>query len=352
MYSSSGRHFNFHWATCNRADKVLRNKQIREMTDMMCALANSGGGVLFLNRKPWEYDRKTVDRLYDEEIQAFEEKLRDAVPPIVPEQYFIRDYVFDKSKKCFRYRQEPANSQSTVIGISVRARSDYTVHIPNHHLHLKVPRDKSVVTANEYELKNVLKREGLPDAYEWIPNPQKLLNRKSPQESRTLQFKGYYKDASDILAGIARELKPYLSAFASFWGGSVVFGVNEDKYEKTTLPGVWIGENLQERTDKRQNIRCAVGRVVSSLWIENPNYQIEEGKDYSVTFLDAEPERDARELVAVSIKSMRSECRGVYELEPRPETCQEVNGSFKSVQMSFEDWSKRGEFYLADSICM
>ena len=349
MYSSSGRHFNFCWATCNSGDKDLRKQQIRNMTDMMCALANSGGGVLFLTRKPWEYDRTKVDHLYDEDIRAFEEKLGAAVPPIVTQQYLIREYVLEKSEERSGYRYELHNSQSTVLSITVATRSDYTVHIPNHHLHLKVPRDMSVVTANECDLKNVLKKEHLPGAYEQIPDPQQLLNRDTPQESRTLQFKGYYEDDSDIVTGVEKKLGPYLSAFASFWGGSVIFGVKEDKSAKTTLPGVRIGENLQ---GKIRDIKSAVERVVSCLWIAKSKYRIKEGRDYSVTFLDAEPESTIKKLVAVSIRSMRSECQGVYELKPKPETCREETGSFKLVPMSFEDWSGRGKFHLANSIFM
>ena len=325
------RHMNFYWRT-NNSDP-LETKSIQEITDKLCALYNSGGGVLYLcrNRSQHKNERQ---KSFKKDIKRVEEQLKRTIPPIETGHYLASDppESFDEDK--------PRQDEVPVYQFIVKTK-DNKHRIPGHRLHLKVPRLESIDNPTENELRQILLKEPLDDANDCIPDPPTRETIKNGESDR-LQFKGA-TNSIQLESCIKRHLRNYLSAFGSFWGGSVVFGVEEKSKDNTiSCTGVSLKGNLEKR---KREIKEEVQAEINRMWVGNESeakYELSEGKDFSVTFDPITEEDLCTFLVIVSIRSLRSEFQGVYQQKPQPITCQPIGESFELAPVSFVKWSKQG----------
>ena len=351
-----------------KKDKEKYEGQMDYLVDSVCGLANSGGGLLRVSRQDYQPRREDENRRYDEYIQQFEQKLSQAIiPPIDSTHYNIE-----------------GNSQSKEVVVSVRGSTK--VHIPQHRLHLKVPRDKSLFYPSHDELVGILCKEPLDKSNATVPNPPfKLLKNGTPTESRYLQFKaGPSAEKSKekarkggpaaekfeedyILTTFRKHTRDFISSFASFWGGSLVFGVAESPKANTTLPGVYLGKTDYDQLEMQKKIRTAVTEEMKSLWMwtdklpsdvkeGHVEYNFKDKDDFTINFERA-PKSETNFLVAICVRSFRTEFRGVYRQRPSPIKCEfnrtpEGEYTVSIAEMPLEVWYKRGKYLYRHKISL
>ena len=325
------RRMDFYWRTYG--SECLKTERIQEITDKLCALTNSGGGVLYLWRNRSEHEKAQL--AFRGDIKKVENQLMRTIPPIETGHYSASippSEIFDEYKS----RQDEGPVYQFIVN-----KKDNKHRIPEYRLHLKVPHLESIDNPTENELRQILLKEPLDDANDRIPDPPKRETFKNG-ESERLQFKGA-TDSKQLESCIKKHLRRCLSAFASFWGGSVVFGVEEKRKENKILcTGVSLEGDLEKR---KREIKEEVQAEINRMWVGNESeakYEFIEGKDFSVTFDPITEKGLCTFLIIVSIRSLRSEFQGVYQQKPQPITCQPLRESHALAPVSFVEWSKQG----------
>lgn len=321
-FAENERHCKVHIADPKRDQHEDGRSMDEHILENLCAILNSGGGVLVLENA--DYEKATASNL-DKYLRRLEEKL---LTPLVHPSSYTR--IFDRVGE----HNEP---KIYLFGLAPKT-------LCTARINLYLPKDKSVKQATANELQELLE-----DSQDIVDDPREPSNDlekicKSQQtefhfgekirfsEGNNIQFKCYTNSAKNKRntekTGIRwAEIPKYISAFANADGGRIFLGVCDD--------GTVFGEGIDGISSR--DMETIVERKVSEMfWMFPPK----RGIHWNVHVCPVHGAPDSA-VIIISVAGIKS-CGVVFCSQPESfYLSEEGSDGDKVEQYGFEEWKQK-----------
>ena len=283
------------------------------LLDRVCALLNSGGGVMIIEITDFNRFPSSLKKL-DGDWSTFEEKLIRMIQPSAYHDVFDRQIIGDK------------------IFLFVKAPN----HLCTVEFNLFTPLDTKQLPATYDQVLNLLKQENksanLPQvSLENLPAlPKKFINENvlNFHESKKIQLK-YYTSSNRLLDKNNRTHRECfardISAFGNGSGGLILFGV-EDKTAKT------YGHSMQEdSTEKIEKRVVSFVHKMSEAWSFKPK----KGVHWDINFFPVVG-NESNAVIVVKVAGMAN-LGGIFTKCPR--CCElRLKGKEEIHHLDLKEW--------------
>ena len=328
--------------------KDSKNETLDNVLKHIVALLNSSGGLIRIDER--KNDERTITQQRDKWMQALEGRLKVIMTGV-------------EYKECIHYCKTPAFPYNYMFVKRCR-------YVCTQNNGLKVPFNCSVQDATYPEILKILNRRVI------VAQPESSSLEMSDQEcdsgytegilqsnyaekdyanfsykmivsfgeSNTVQFKLIKQDKEtleELLKGINRHLKDYISAFANDSGGKVYFGIDD--------AGKVIGQIVQGE-DQKIEVQKIVSKIMTRrdehqnmirIW-GKPGFIPEYGKQWSVEFVEVINMPKVKDMYVVVVEIFPFE-GGMFLT--RPLSWKVDESSEKVVDMDFGEWRSRHASY-------
>ncbi|XP_006820045.1 schlafen family member 5-like [Saccoglossus kowalevskii] len=292
----------------------------------LCALLNSGGGILHLQNTSHENDDVNFKSL-DTWWSGVEQQLR---------------WVLSEDDIC-NFIDLVGSFNDPDLYVFVKGAD----HICTVHYHARVPTDTATLFLSYHTvMKLMMQQDGQVGCLSKLrPFPNEFQYGKQiagiPQETMQIQFKFLSSDkdvrTEPIADRISWFIRRYVSAFANHAGGHIIFGV-EDKTCQV------YGEEIPDEATKYDIIDKVEERMKKTIWV-HLKQRVQRGIHWDIGFYPVlnTPEgiTGSRVVVVVSVVKypglVYTQC---------PESYHIVNG--KVEQLSFTDWRSNLMMQITD----
>ncbi|XP_070541551.1 schlafen family member 11-like isoform X2 [Ptychodera flava] len=285
----------------------------------LCALLNSGGGILHLSNNVTSND-EVNSKLLDTWWSGIEQQIR---------------WLISQDDVC-NYIDLFGKFDSKDLYIFVKS-SD---HVCTISYHARVPTDTATLSVNYHTILKLFEKKSheigilteLPAHPEHFCYGQPLENFR--QETSQIQFK-YLSNEKDpshqpLAQRISWFIRRYISAFANHRGGYILFGIED----KSCLV---FGEDVPDEDTKGNIISQVNDRMMKSVW-KMPNICVQRGIHWDIVFYPVHnvPEGTPKSRFVIIVSVVRYPGLVYTQL---PESYYIVDGQVQ--QMSFNEWRRR-----------
>ena len=289
-------------------NRKKRKSLMNNIQKSVCALFNSGGGVLkFTLQSNFHQDKI---------IRVAEEKFRD----ILNTRSILQIFKLVRVGPDQWTLNIPASSCLTTLR--------YNIFLPTETQVLEVRPIE-----HRSEISNILERKGYEVNEDEEP-AEFIKGRESGlQESQTVQFKNLKTEKTKRSAFSTRVIQNkfthYVSAFANHRGGRIYYGIND----QGVVEGEEIGE--EEKVSVKEKIK---NNIMKMKWRHG---EPQEGVNWSVSFKPVtdetgEPLTPSKSVMIVFVPPYRG---GVFTAEPESYYIDNVSSETGTVKkLSFSDW--------------
>ncbi|XP_033756520.1 schlafen family member 13-like [Pecten maximus] len=259
--------------------KNIRDAENGSVLKYICALLNSGGGILHMENL--DYDARVQPKDLDTWWSAMENKMADIISGDDICNYF--DMVGNYDDKDLYLFVKTAEHLCT-LDYYCRLPTDTATHEVSYHSAMKLlnsngePSDLS-------DLPHVPKEYHYGETHECLK-----------QETKQIQFKQLSapssRDGKSLPTKIKYTVTRYLSAFANHEGGHIYFGIEDVK-------AAVLGEELSEEEQKR-TVDLMVAKMQPVIWGDT-DFQPIRGRHWDIQFfpVHGSPRRMGRRMVVV-----------------------------------------------------
>ena len=316
-FAEAKQHCTVHITDCKN-DFHEDERHIEEhIYEKVCALLNSGGGVLILENADHE---KAKPKDLDIFLQRLEQKLKSIIDPSSYGDVFDRFGEFNYEKIC----------------LFVKAPE----HVCTVNSHLFLASDTSVTQASYKQMQDIMKLYKKEDARvptndltnlpTFDPNQFQCGRQVGFHEGKQIQFK-YFKSSKELFCESKHQqgIGKCISAFANGDGGEIFIGINDND---STVYGQSLS-NQKEIEDKL----CSL--VQNMHWGFSP----EKGIHWDAEVFPVQGSPSNSVVIVVKVAGMRN-CGGVFYRQPesyylQPST--ESNTDEALCPLGFQEWKTK-----------
>ncbi|OWF48453.1 schlafen family member 13-like [Mizuhopecten yessoensis] len=295
--------------------KNIRDSENGSVLKCICALLNSGGGILHMQNL--DYDTRVQPKDMDTWWSAMENKMADIISGDDICNYF--DMIGNYDDKDLYLFVKTAEHLCT-LDYYCRLPTDTATHEVSYHSAMKL------LTATG-EPSDLCDLPHIPTEYHYGQTHESL-----KQETKQIQFKQLSapssRDGKSLPSKIKYTVTRYLSAFANHEGGHIYFGIEDVK-------AAVLGEELSEEEQQR-TVDLMVAKMQPVIW-GNTEFQPIRGKHWNIQFF---PVNDSPRVMGRRMVIVVSVCKfpgGVFTSVPESYYINDYGGVEK---WSFQLWKQ------------
>ncbi|XP_069140967.1 schlafen family member 13-like [Argopecten irradians] len=259
--------------------KNIRDAENGAVLKYICALLNSGGGILHMQNL--DYNTKVQPKDLDTWWSAMENKMADMISGDDICNYFDMVGNYDDEDL---YLFVKTSEHLCTLDYYCRLPTDTATHEVSYHSAMKILNSTSEPSdLNDLPL--------IPTDYKYGETHECL-----KQETKQIQFKQLSapssRDGKSLPTKIKYTVTRYLSAFANHEGGHIYFGIED---ERAAVLGEELSEEEQDRT-----VELMVAKMEPVIW-RDTDFQPIRGKHWDIQFfpVHGSPWRMGRRMVVV-----------------------------------------------------
>ncbi|XP_060064963.1 schlafen family member 13-like [Ylistrum balloti] len=259
--------------------KNIRDSENGSVLKYICALLNSGGGILHMQNQ--DYDTKVQPKDLDTWWSAMENKMADIISGDDICNYF--DMVGNYDDKDLYLFVKTAEHLCT-LDYYCRLPTDTATHEVSYHSTMKLLK-ASGEPSDLCDLPHIPTEYCYGETHEFLK-----------QETKQIQFKQLSapssRDGKSLPSKIKYTVTRYISAFANHEGGHIYFGIEDVK-------AAVLGEELSEEEQKR-TVDLMVAKMQPVIW-GSTEFQPIRGKHWDIQFFPVQgsPRPMGRRMVVV-----------------------------------------------------
>ncbi|KAJ7385310.1 platelet maturation [Desmophyllum pertusum] len=286
----------------------------------ICALLNSGGGVLVITIADYSKCENPFKKL-DVFWQNLETRLESMIKPSSYDEVFDRVVEQDKIQLFIN-----ATDHWCTMEYNLMLPGESKVSVPSRRNTVELLSNKPIGKNKTFSYCKV-RLEELPLLPKHFLYEQKL----DFHESKKIQLTNF-KSGNGLLHNNNRtqhkKIVNQISAFANGSGGIILIGVNDD--------GTVLGQNLDSEGNRKEDVKERVELIVQGMkWSCTP----ESNLHWKVDFIPVGQDKDCCYVVAISVAGIKG---GVFTKSPKSYELRPGDDGEETIHLlEFKEWKQR-----------